>query len=58
MYFTEQNKDVVKAAYDKAYQESIREGARSMSDIDISIRQKMAEMGFVLAEPPSHPEFG
>lgn len=58
MYFTESNKEVVKAAYDKAYQEAIREGARSLSDIDISIQQKMTEMGFKLAEKPSHPEFG
>jgi hypothetical protein len=58
MYFTESNKTVVKAAYDKAYQEAIREGARSLSDIDISIQQKMAEMGFELEEQPSHPEFG
>ena len=53
-----QNKQNVKSAYDKAYQEAIREGARSLSDIDISIQQKMTEMGFKLAEQPFHPEFG
>lgn len=58
MQSRKKNKQFVKAAYDKAYQEAIREGARSLSDIDISIQQKMTEMGFKLAEKPSHPEFG
>ena len=41
------------AAYNKAYQDAIREGARSVSDLDIVIREKMGDMGFYIPEPQS-----
>ena len=41
------------AAYEKAYQEAVREGAKSMSDLDIVIREKMGDMGFYIPEQES-----
>ena len=44
------------AAYNKAYQDAIREGPRSSSDLDIVIREKMKQMGFFKPERQS-PEY-
>jgi len=44
-------------AYNQAYQDAIREGAKSVSDLDIVIREKMNEMGFFIPERES-PEHG
>ena len=41
------------AAYNKAYQDAIREGAKSVSDLDIVIREKMGDMGFYIPERES-----
>lgn len=41
------------AAYNKAYQDAIREGAKSVSDLDIVIREKMYDMGFYIPERQS-----
>ena len=49
--------DKREAAYNKAYQEAVREGAKSMSDLDIAIQQKMDKMGFTRQDKPSHSEF-
>ena len=38
-------------AYEKAYQEAVREGAKGMSDLEIAIAEKMADMGFVKPDP-------
>tara|TARA_Y100001938_G_scaffold149494_1_gene236516 strand:- start:297 stop:467 length:171 start_codon:yes stop_codon:yes gene_type:complete len=40
-------------AYNQAYQEAIREGPKSMSDLDLVIREKMGEMGFFIPERES-----
>lgn len=40
-------------AYNQAYQSAIREGAKSVSDLDIVIREKMNEMGFFIPERES-----
>jgi hypothetical protein len=40
-------------AYNQAYQDAIREGAKSVSDLDIVIREKMNEMGFFIPERES-----
>jgi Xaa-Pro aminopeptidase len=45
-------------AYNEAYMQAIREGAKSSSDLDIAIREIMEEKGFVLKEEQGHPEFG
>lgn len=37
----------VEVAYEKAYQEAVREGAKGMSDLEIAIAEKMKKMGFV-----------
>ena len=47
------------AAYEKAYQEAVREGAKSMSDLEIAIAKKMDDMGFVkpkTIEPDNIPD--
>ena len=49
--------DKREAAYNKAYQEAVREGPKSMSDLAIAIQQKMDDMGFTRQDKPSHPEF-
>tara|TARA_R100000773_G_C4205391_1_gene106487 strand:+ start:112 stop:288 length:177 start_codon:yes stop_codon:yes gene_type:complete len=40
-------KNPVETAYEKAYQQAIREGAKTSDDLEIAIAEKMAEMGFV-----------
>jgi len=47
------------AAYEKAYREAVIEGAKGMSDLEIAIAEKMADMGFVkpdLIEPDNIPD--
>lgn len=56
---TNEAKSHIEAAYDKAYQAAIREGATSVSDLEISINEKMIAMGFVkhdAQEPTNIPD--
>ena len=39
------------AAYEKAYREAVIEGAKGMSDLEIAIAEKMANMGFIKPDP-------